>query len=421
MLARLHDTHTSQWTTDVDEMRLRLGAPDNPTLFPPHFLKSTFPEIGGRVIEFFDGQTICGYGFLFPRSIENGRRILTLRLHRIPETEFVFEAEAQLLAEALISDCGIVIFDPSGDLDMPGNVLVPGDVEIGRPDAAEAELLRQLQGRIWGSSSDLLYPSDIHATGFGTGASLIARWNEQVAGFLFGFIRFDGSPLPDVWQDVYRTDLRLESQVLGADPNIRGQGVGSRLKRAQAELARQLDIDIVSWTVDPLQMPNAILNFGSLGAVCFGFHPNWYSFQNELNQVPASRLAMTWLINSDRVVNGSRSERLIDLGKRPDIIRLNDGPDQIDDPASLAGATCAIEIPDDWTALQSLDYERAFFWRQSTDRLLLALLGASDDRYMISSIARNGDRAYLIAERTGEVVARSYEATQHRANASAVS
>lgn len=420
-LARLHDTHSTLWADEVDAIRSALGAPDNPALFPPHFLKSTFPEIGGGLIEYFDGQAVNGYGFLFPRGIDAGRKVYTLRLHRVPDGDLVSEHDAGLLAGALMPTADFVVFDPSGPLDMLGCTMIPGEVEIGRPNVAEAERLRRLQGRIWGSGSDLLYPSDIHATGFGAGASLIARWQEQVAGFLFGFIRFEGSRLPDGWHDAFRTDLRLESQVLGADPEIRGQGVGSRLKRAQAELARRLDVDIVSWTVDPLQMPNAILNVASLGAVCFEFHPNWYSFQNELNQVPASRLSMTWLIDSDRVVNGSRSERLLDLGARPDIVRLSAGSEQIEDPAALNGAACAIEIPNDWTALQSLDYEQAWFWRQTTDRILLALLGAAEDRYMITSVARVGDRAFLVAERTGDVVARSAEAIRTRARPAAVS
>jgi hypothetical protein len=33
---------------DIDNIRQELGAPHNPLLFPPHFLKSTFPKIGGK-------------------------------------------------------------------------------------------------------------------------------------------------------------------------------------------------------------------------------------------------------------------------------------------------------------------------------------------------------------------------------------
>lgn len=407
MLAQLHDPHTTGWSDLIDEIRTRLGAPSNPALFPPHFLKATFPEIGGQLIEFFDGQDVTGYGFLFPRGIEEGRLIYTLRLHRVVGAEHILESEAQMLAGALLPDARVVAYDPAAPLDMPGGVLVPGEVEVGRPNAEEADRLRELQGRIWGSGGDLLYPSDIHSTGFGAGTSLIARWQGHVAGFLFGFMRFGGPRMPGGWDEHFRTDLRLESQVLGADPEIRGQGIGSRLKRAQAELARQLGLDIVSWTVDPLQMPNAILNFASLGAVCHSFHPNWYAFQNDLNQVPASRLSMSWLINSERVVHGNRSERLLDLAARSDVARMNDGPTQLADPAEFAGSACAIEIPNDWTALQSLDYERAWFWRQTTDRLLLGLLGSAEDRYMITSVGRDGDRAFLVAERTGDVVARS--------------
>ena len=34
--------------THVDGVRWLLGAPDNPTLFPAHFLKASFEKIGGR-------------------------------------------------------------------------------------------------------------------------------------------------------------------------------------------------------------------------------------------------------------------------------------------------------------------------------------------------------------------------------------
>lgn len=401
MFARLRNIHQAGWVGGVDQIRRALGAPHNPSLFPPHFLKATFPEIGGKLIEFFDEQAVVAYGFLFPRAIENGRRVYTLRYHSVTGQPPVSRHHAELLAGAVLPEADIVFYDPSGPVEMPGTVLVPGDLEIGRPNAAEAEELRRLQARIWGSDSDLLYPSDIHSLGFGAGTSLIARHEGKVVGFLFGFVRFGGSTLPAAWERETRGDFRLESQVLGTDPAVRGRGIGGRLKQAQAMAARQLGIDIVSWTVDPLQLPNAILNVGTLGAVSYEFLPNWYPFQNELNQVPASRLGMAWLINSDRATLQPRAERVIDLEQRPEIVRLNDGAHPaVNLHAIPAGSPVAIEIPKDWTALQSLDYETAWFWRQTTDQLLSALLGAGEDRYMITAVGRDGDRSYLIAEPT---------------------
>jgi len=401
MFARLRKPEESGWAEYIDQVRATLGAPHNPALFPPHFLKATFPEIGGELIEFFDERDIVAYGFLFPRAIEQGRRVYTLRYHAVPGKPAIPVSHVEVLAEALLPNARIVHYDPCGPVEMPGSVLVPGELEIGRPNAAEAEDLRRLQARIWGSDGDLLYPSDIHSLAFGAGTSLIARFEGKVVGFLFGFVRFGGPALPEAWAARQRSDLRLESQVLGTDPAVRGRGIGARLKQAQAVAARELGIDLVSWTVDPLQLPNAILNIGTLGAVSCEFHPNWYAFQNELNQVPASRLGMTWLVNGERAISQPRAERIVDLALRPDIVRLNDGARLVADPRSLpAGAPVAIEIPQNWTALQSLDYETAWFWRQTTDRLLSALLGNGDDRYMITAVGRDGERAFLIAEPT---------------------
>ena len=83
-----------------------------------------------------------------------------------------------------------------------------------------------------------------------------------------------------------------------------GRGLATALKSAQAELARQAGIDVVNWTADPLQWPNAVLNFGRLRAVAFEFLPDYYAFRNELNRVAASRVALTWLVDSPRVRQG---------------------------------------------------------------------------------------------------------------------
>jgi predicted GNAT superfamily acetyltransferase len=113
---------------------------------------------------------------------------------------------------------------------------------------------------------------------------------------------------------------------------------------------------------------------------------------------------MAWLINSDRATVQPRADRSLDLAQRPDIVRLNDGAHPAARLKDLApGSPVAIEIPRDWTSLQSLDYETAWFWRQTTDQILSALLGPGDDRYMITAVGRDGGRSYLIAEPTARI------------------
>ncbi len=124
-----------------------------------------------------------------------------------------------------------------------------------------------------------------------------------MAGFLFGFYKFGLKPLPADWDAKLQSDLRLESQTLGILSEYRGMRLANLLKKAQAEQALANDIDIVNWTADPLQYPNAALNFGLLRAVAFEFHADYYPFRNDLNRVPASRFVITWIVRSDRVRN----------------------------------------------------------------------------------------------------------------------
>ena len=58
-----------------------------------------------------------------------------------------------------------------------------------------------------------------------------------------------------------------------------------------------------------------------------------------------------------------------------------------------------MEIPHNWTALQAEDPERSVRWRESTDRLLVQILGHEPGRYALTGVAEEGARRYLIAER----------------------
>jgi predicted GNAT superfamily acetyltransferase len=123
----------------------------------------------------------------------------------------------------------------------------------------------------------------------------------KTAGFLFGFYTFDGAPLPADWTERFNGGFRIESQTLGVLPDYRGLRIANLLKKRQAELAWREGVGVVSWTADPLQAPNAALNFGLLKAVAFEFAPDLYPFRNELNRVHASRFGLTWLVGSKRV------------------------------------------------------------------------------------------------------------------------
>lgn len=379
----------------VDDLRRSLGAPENPLLLPAHFLKATFPRIGGRLALVTRAGRRVGVGFLLPRRGDGGRSAYTMRYHRL---ERGGGASGPGLAEAVSEALGgakVVVHDVEASHTYASD---PG--AIGRPGRSEAIQARNLQAEIWQGVADDLYPFDLHSVDSAPGTSLVERDEGGLAGFLLGFYATGGPAVPTSWSTRWRTDLRVESQLLGVSPRTRRRGTATRLKEAQAVQARAEGIDVVTWTVDPLQIANAAVNFGRLRAVSFHHYPEYYAFSNRLNRVSAARLGVTWLISSARVIERpiEPPPALAPLSDHGDVRIVNDGPD-VWRPSDGA-PTIALEIPRDWTGLQDADLELARRWRNATSRFLGEHLGHAIGRYIIVGAAQSDDRVYLIAERS---------------------
>jgi predicted GNAT superfamily acetyltransferase len=409
MRVRLIDPASPAWEEALSDLYGLAGGPDNQTLFPYHFLQAALPRIGGHVAVVEDDHSKLAVVFLFPRLTSSlaahGQRAYTLRLHPLSGCAPVEVATvAQHLSERMAA--AAIPYNSLGELHFePSHKLVHG-VDIGRPDRTEAASVRTLQQEVWGSPPASLYPADIHSIEFGLGTSLVARVEGQQAGFLFGFVKFGGYALPADWQERFAGDLRIESQALGVLPTFRGARIGFLLKKVQAEQALATGIQIVNWTVDPLQWPNAVLNFGRLRAIAFDFTPDYYPFRNELNRVAASRFGITWLAGSARVRQAlewppsdahAPSARVLDLNQELDIVRVNDKWRILTDRPD--SQTIAIEIPADWTALQRHDLDAAVRWRTATDRLFQQLIGSQPGQYVITDVGTGGVRRYLIGRR----------------------
>jgi predicted GNAT superfamily acetyltransferase len=407
MRASLLDPHSATWSGEIDHIGAILHAGSNPTLFPYHFLQVVLPKLGGHIAWFFEERARIGVGFLFPRglTVEADRpaaRTYTLRYHALtPPSPSVSEAATAALAP-LLGGASVVFYDPDTAHTFYADETLINGISIGRPSAVEAAQVPELHRRIWGSPLEFLYPADIHSVEFGLGTSLIARVEGQVVAFLFGFTKFGGPALPADWHARFRGDLRLESQTMGVLPEYRGLRIGNVLKRSQAEHALAAGISIIHWTADPLQFPNAALNFGLLRGLAFHHYPDFYPFRNDLNRAPASRFALTWLATTERVRNvpliGSRS-LILDLRRRPEIVRVNDSLRVLTLDADAP--YLAVEIPADWTGLQQRSVEEALQWRAVTDELFQHYVGTADGQYVITGVGTDQDRRYLIGERAG--------------------
>lgn len=397
------DPRAADWPTRLREMRRRLG--DRPTLLPHHFLEVVLPKIGGSLFCLKDegadtGSAVSGYAFLLPRDVSSAGAVYTLRYEDAAGAAVVGAEEITRAVEGTLPPGDSTVFyRPEAARQFnPTHEDVDG-IDCGRPDAAEAGIIRTMQQSIWRSPPDGLYPSDLHSEEACTGCSLVARVDGAPAGFLLGFYRFAPNQMVGRREAGGRA-RQLESQLLAVTPQQRGRGIGQALKRLQARRALAVGVERISWTADPLLFANALLNFTRLGAVAGEFQPSFYPFRNELNRVPASRLNLLWPLRSRKAQTAltdsdQSGPREVDADPEVTVVNRAESSPVLD----AASTRVAIEIPADWVALQRADRTVALRWREVTNRLLDHYLGLRPGRYMIVDTGVSAARRYLIGER----------------------
>lgn len=401
---RIHllDSHAPDWSAQIDEIRRELGAPHNVSLMPSHFLKVVLPKLGGYTLRVDIADHPAAYAFLFPRQLEDDQPIYTLRYHPLLDAPAL---EPALLIPAVAAQTGLrcVFYDPTQPQQYTATREMIGQLDFGHPGAQELEQIRSLQQQIWNNPPDLLYPADMHSDAFGLLTSLVARADAEPVAFLFGFLKIGGAPLPPAWQGRLNSRLRLESQTMGVSPEQRGRRIAFTLKQLQARAALAQGINIVNWTADPLQYPNAALNFSLLRAVTYEFTPNLYQLHNDLNQVPASRFSLTWLVDSERVrktTDDPMRSGIVRVDSFSEIVPVNIGWQTVD--LNVDAQMIAIEIPANWSHLQSTNLAEAQSWRAVTDQIFARYVGSGPGQYMITAAGVDGERRYLIGERVDE-------------------
>ncbi len=381
------DPADAAWPGVIDALCARLD-PASGLVVPDYFVKTTFVKMGGLVAVDSGGAV----GLLFPRGADGERRSYTLRLQG--------DGDVPALA-ALLAPHTLHAYDPADQVRLTYRPTSgeQGGFDLGAPAPDELGAIAELHRAIWGGGPEARYPADLHSAELGPATSLVARRDGQLAGFLLGFYRFAlpalaGLELP------YRLDLGVESQVMGVAPWARRFGLAATLKAEQARLALAQGLDIIHWTADPLQYPNAVLNFGKLRAVAGEHYRAYYPFQNELNRVPASRLGLLWLPRSARGRAGLLAEprpAARGLDRFPGCATLNAGPEPLADPGDAP--FLALAIPADWTALQRDDLSLAARWRATADDLLAQKLGFAPGRYLAVDAAAEGEARYLVLQR----------------------
>ena len=199
---------------------------------------------------------------------------------------------------------------------------------------------------------------------------------------------------------------------MGIDESYRRHGIGRDLKLSQREKALQEGIRVVHWTVDPLQLGNAFLNMNTLGGVAVQHYRNYYMFRNELNRVAASRIGVSWILDSPRVEKHSGGYKA-----RFDYNRIvSDSATEIVTPVVVEGSNMVmfsseswqpegdivlLEVPTNWNELQRDNIQAAEAWRNTSDNILGTLLSPHETTYAITGAVANDskDRGFLVVEK----------------------
>jgi predicted GNAT superfamily acetyltransferase len=228
--------------------------------------------------------------------------------------------------------------------------------------------VREVQQHIWGfSQGEGLYPPMLKTAAENGGVVIGAFDGGKLIGFLFGFLGL-------------HTDRRVKlcSQTMGVLPEYRNKGVAATLKWAQRERVLANDIDLITWTYDPLEAPNARLNLRALSGVARVYKRNIYGedFGALGKGLPSDRFLIEWWITSERVQRQHDRVAVEPIGVDSPIANACAGGTgdrritAID--LSLDAPVVRVEIPNDLQAIKKTNMVLALDWRNKTRELFEA-------------------------------------------------
>ncbi|WP_420594670.1 acyl-CoA acyltransferase [Deinococcus sp.] len=240
--------------------------------------------------------------------------------------------------------------------------------------APEMVVLEDIQRAAWGYPETEVHPGNIfriHAHVGGVVAAAFPASGGPAFGFVYGFPAYQGGR---VWH---------HSHMLALRPEWRGTGAALALKQHQAARVREMGLATVTWTFDPLVARNARFNLGKLGARAVSYHPEWYVS----GTLPADRLMVSWDVSKvqpERPAAPPSGLRVLEA------VNLAPGTTDLtaDAPRLLA------EVPLDAYALPA---PLPLAWRLALREVLGHYLGSG---YVISDLARAGERAFYVLERS---------------------
>ena len=220
-----------------------------------------------------------------------------------------------------------------------------------------------VQYATWGHA-DAVVPHQIIAAMRNGGIVIGAYAGTRMVGFSYGFPGYkDGKAY-------------LCSHMLAVLPEYRYNGLGRQMKLAQRQAALEKGYDLVTWTYDPLQAPNARLNLSKLGAIVRTYVPDYYGAMSDaINAgLPSDRFVVEWHLQSARVIAAAAGGPLRAAPTWMDAPHVNDGDIKSEGmwPELGRGSPrLVVLIPAQFQAVKEQDLALAQQWRKLTREIFL--------------------------------------------------
>ncbi len=223
-----------------------------------------------------------------------------------------------------------------------------------------------LQKETWGDSFAECVPPSLLMVSQKIGGVAAGAFDEHgtLLGFVFGLTGVKDGRLVH-WSDM-----------LAVRPEFRDHGLGRKLKHYQQQLVREIGVEVIYWSYDPLVARNAHLNLNHLGARVTEYVPDMYASDavgTLYRGLSMDRFIVAWDIlrappEADRAQRATR-ERFAAApiaNEQASAMKSNSTPPRT--------AALRVEIPDDIQAVKTHDLEQAMFWRATSRQAFLFCL-----------------------------------------------
>jgi predicted GNAT superfamily acetyltransferase len=226
----------------------------------------------------------------------------------------------------------------------------------------ECKLCEDLQLKVWGFSDREVFPSRHFLTAQQNGGLVLGAFNfkGELIGYSYGFLGFSEGK------------YYLYSHMLGVMEEYRYKNIGYNLKLLQRKIILERGLNLIKWTFDPLEGPNAYLNLHKLGGIIKKYYIDYYGEFRGINYgLPTDRFLLEWELDSERVIRRiEHKHKDLPVINMPDYSLITKiGQKQtgllelIDVDLNCNETKFLIEIPPSIQEIKSIDFMLAMDWR----------------------------------------------------------